>query len=276
MATIVPPKKFMTREKIQLHLESVWGYPLNGEKNSSMLFNLKQPIEVKGDVYEVSLSLSQFTCPIAFYAVNENNNILNIDLDSGAQYLQVVIPEGNYNINQVIDILKSQLGIDWTITINLQNYKLTFSHSTLDFKIESTSTCWRILGFVEGVEYFSSSRSLTLPNVVNLLGTTQIKVWCPTVSMKNIDGKTGLPSGILSSITVNDINGGMVLYNNLTGFNSKIKEKFFTQFQIDIKDEFDKYINLHGCDYAMVLELEYYYEKEVRDDSFISLTGKGM
>lgn len=274
--TALPTKKFMTREKIQIHLESVYGYHLNGEKNSSMLFNLKQPIEVIGDIYEVSLSLSQFTCPIAFYAVNENNNILNIDLNYGSQYISVVIPEGNYNINQIIDILKNQLGIDWTITINLQNYKLTFIHNSLDFKIMSTSTCWRILGFVEGEEYSSSFLSLTLPNVVNLLGTTQIKIWCPTVSMKNIDGKTGLPSAILSSITVNDINGGMVLYNNLTGFNSKIKEKFFTQFQIDIKDEFDKYINLHGCDYAMVLELEYYYEKEVKDDSFLSLTGKQM
>ena len=266
----------MTREKIQIHLESVWGTPLNGEKNSSMLYYLKQPIQVLGDIYEVSLSLSQFTSPIAWYVVNENNNILNIDLNFGMSYLTVTIPEGNYNVNQIIDILKNQLGMDWTISINLQNYKITFSHSTYDFKIMNTSTCWRILGFKEGEEYSSSFQSLTLPNVVNLLGTTQVKIWCPTVNMKNIDGKTGTPSSILGSITTNDINGGMILYTNITGFNSKIKETFFTQFQIDLKDEFDKYLNLHGCDYAMVLELEYYYEKEVKDDSFISLTGKQM
>jgi hypothetical protein len=274
--TALASKKFLTREKIQLHLESVWGYNLNGEKNSSILYNLKQPIEVKGDVYEVSMSLSQFTCPIAFYVVNENNNSLNIEVDYGSSYIYATIPEGNYNINQLIDIIKQQLGNDWVISINLQNYKLTFTNNIYDFKIMSTSTCWRILGFIEGQEYNSSFKSLSLPNVVNLLGTTQVKIWCPTISMRNIDGKTGLPSSILSSITVNDINGGMILYNNLTGFNSKIKEKVFTQFQIDIKDEFDKYINLHGCDYAMVLELEYYYEKEVKDDSFISLTGKDM
>jgi hypothetical protein len=94
--------------------------------------------------------------------------------------------------------------------------------------------------------------------------------------MKNVDGKTGLPSSILGSITTNDINGGMILYTNITGFNSKIKESFFTQFQIDLKDEFDYYLNLHGCDYAMVLELEYFYEKEIKDDSFLTLTGKQM
>lgn len=269
-------KKFMTREKIQLHLESVYGYSLNGEKNSSILYYLKQPIEVKGDVYEVSISLSQFTCPVSFYVVNENNNILNIDVDYGASYITVTIPEGNYNINQLVDILKSQLGSGWNVTINLQNYKLTFTNTTYDFQIMDTSTCWRLLGFNKDTAYNSSFLSLSLPNVVNLLGTTQVKIWCPTVNMKNIDGKTGLPAGILGSITVNDINGGVILYTNITGFNSKINEKYFTQFQIDLKDEFDKYLNLHGCDYAMVLELEYYYEKEIKDDSFISLTQKQM
>ncbi len=267
-------KKFMTREKIQIHLESVYGYPLNGDKNSSKLFYLKQPIEVKGDVYETSISLSQFTCPIAFYVVNENNNLLNIL--TGAGLINIVIPEGNYNINQLIDILKNQLGVNWNININLQNYKLVFTYSLGDFTILNTSTCWRILGFNQDTSYTSISNTLSLPNVINLLGTTQVKIWCPTVNMKNIDGKTGLPAGILGSITVNDINGGMILYTNITGFNSKISEKYFTQFQIDLKDEFDKYLNLHGCDYALVLELEYYYEKEIKDDSFISLTQKAM
>ena len=269
-------KTFMTREKIQIHLESTFGYELNGEKNSSILYYLKQPIQVIGDVYETSLSLSQFTCPISWYVVNENNNILNINLNYDMSFLTVTIPEGNYNVNQIIDILKNQLGIDWTISINLQNYKITLANSTYDFKIMDTSTSWRILGFKQGVEYNSSFLSLTLPNVVNLLGTTQVKIWCPTVNMRNVDGKTGLPSSILGSITANDINGGMILYTNITGFNSKIKESFFTQFQIDLKDEFDNYLNLHGTDYAMVLELEYYYEKTIKDDSFISLTGKNI
>ena len=265
-------KKFMTREKIQLHLESVYGTPLNGDKHSSILYFLKQPIEVKGTVLETSIALSQFTCPISFYVVNENNNTLDILTNAGT--LNIIIPEGNYNINQLIDVIKTQLGANWNISINLQNYKLVFQYSIGDFTILSSSTCWRILGFNQDTTYTSTAGSLSLPNVVNLLGTTQVKVWCPTVNMKNIDGKTGLPAGILGSITVNDINGGMILYTNLTGFNSKINEKYFTQFQIDLKDEFDKYLNLHGCDYALVIEIEYYYEKEVKDDSFISLTQK--
>ncbi len=266
-------KKFMTRDKIQVHLESVYGHPLNGDKNSSMLYYLKQPIQVKGNVLETSLSLSQFTCPVSFYVVNENNNNLNILINS--VLVNVVIPEGNYNINQLIDIIKNLLGNDWTININLQNYKLSFTHSTYDFTILNTSTCWRLLGFNINTNYSSSGLTLNLPNVVNLLGTTQVKIWCPTVNMKNVDGKTGLSASILGSITVNDINGGMILYTNITGFNSKINENFFTQFQIDLKDEYDQYLNLHGCDYALVLEIEYYYEKEIKDDSFTSLIQKG-
>lgn len=268
-------KKFIeTRQKIQVHLESVYGTKLNGTKNSSILYQLKAPIEVKGNVYETSMALSQFTCPISFYVVNENN--WNLDIQAISGIVSIQIPEGNYNINQLIDILKNLLGVNYNININLQTYKLTITNSVEDFTILESSTCWRILGFNRLEAISSTSLTLNLPNVINLLGTQQVKIWCPTVNMSNVDGKTGTTAPILGSIVTNDINGGMILYTNMTGFRSIINEQFFIQFQIDLKDEFDMYLNLHNCDYALVLEIEYYYEKEIKNDSFISLTQKQL
>jgi len=91
------------------------------------------------------------------------------------------------------------------------------------------------------------------------------------VSINNIDGKTGNRAPIIGSIPTNDINGGIIIYNNYTGFKSICKEKLFTEFQIDIRDEFDDYLDLNGCDYSLVLEIEYLFEKEIKKDSFLDI-----
>lgn len=266
-------KTIQTREKFQVHLESVWGYDLNGEKNSSIMYYLKQPIEVKGDVYETYVSLSSFVCPISFYVVNENNDLL--ELEENGILRTVNITHGNYNINQLITEIKSQLPSNWDIQINLNTYKLSIINTTYQFYLLSSSTCWRILGFNKNTTYSSNIGitypTIELPNVINLLGTTMVKIWCPTLSLNNIDGKTGGKAPILASVVANDINGGVLIYNNYTQFKCICKEKVFTQFQIDLKDEFDEYLNLSGCDYSIVLEVEYFYEKEIKKDTFMDI-----
>jgi hypothetical protein len=259
-------------ERVQIHLESIYGTKLNGSKNSNILFYLKSPIEIKGHILDVSVSVYSFIMPIAFYIVNENNNKLNIEIDN--VIYSYTIPVGNYNINELITKLKQLIGNNFNISINTSTYKLTITNFINEFKILGNSSCWRLLGFNKDENLQSSSLTLSLPNVVNLTGVNMVKIWSPSFNLKNIDGKTGNQSSILQSISVTGIQGGIINYLNNTGFKSSCKEKTFSTLLINLKDEFDEYLNLNGADFQLVLELEYLYNKEIKDESFLGLTGK--
>ncbi len=99
-------------------------------------------------------------------------NVLGVDLT-----LPLYITPGNYNVDELISELTSQLNIlspGWVITWNDQVQKFTFSHPnpfTFDFTpIENLKTSlYKFLGF-EKDGIYSSSGTLTSVNVANPSG----------------------------------------------------------------------------------------------------------
>ncbi len=87
----------------------------------------------------------------------------------------VNIPSSNYNVNQFIEYLSSVM-TDFKITYSSKTNKITFVHNAFSFTFLSSSTCYKILGFNEDINYTSNNISLTSINCVNMMTVNSIFV----------------------------------------------------------------------------------------------------
>ena len=77
------------------------------------------PVLEVPDGYHIYLSVQNCVIPYSFYNINSTNNYL-IYLVNYIQYY-IYIPQGNYNINQLITTLQSLMLTGFNITYNSIN-----------------------------------------------------------------------------------------------------------------------------------------------------------
>ena len=133
-------------ESIQIYLNSK-----NADKynNGSSDCEYDLPLIEIPDGFHIYLSVVSCLIPFSFYNINISNNNLYYSFD-GIMMYNIIIPIGNYNINDLVKYFKSNM-LGFTITYNSNNNKLTFTHTTTNFMFMSNSTCLTILGFIENV-----------------------------------------------------------------------------------------------------------------------------
>ena len=117
--------------------------------NSNMIFNLNTPIETKGQTH-VLLALESASIPLSFYLVDDNSNTLLIT-DSVIGAFSVVVEDGNYNINQLVDKLNLDATIvaqDYVFTWDTITSKMTLTNNNnQSFVLDKDSSLNYICGF---------------------------------------------------------------------------------------------------------------------------------
>ena len=158
-------------ESIQIYLNSQYAdYYFNGASDCEYVLPL---IEIP-DGFHIYLSVVSCLIPYSFYNINSSNNILKYSFD-GVTINTLIIPIGNYNVNNLVTILKSNLLSGFSVTYNSIQNKLTFTNATTEFMFMSSSTCLQILGFNNST-ISSISLSLTSVNCVNVYSIRTIQV----------------------------------------------------------------------------------------------------
>jgi hypothetical protein len=224
-----------------------------GGSNSDIYFFLNAPIVVTTD-HDIVLRVDNFVCPISFFVVNSSNNILVVNATS------FTISEGNYNALTITTELNTLLAsIAITTSYNTVSNKLTFSRGS-SFTFQSSSTCFKLLGFEEGVAHTSVANSLTSDYVVNLSGTSLIYIDIPSVTTKNIASKNnGGYTTIIKSIVADVPYGAILSYVNNTNSAVVLKEKYISYFQVRLLDDEYNTLDLNGQHFTLTLELFFYY-----------------
>ena len=82
--------------------------------------------------------------PYSFFNVDYFNNLLVYSVGGGSD-IEIIIPQGNYNVNTLRTFLLSVM-TGFTITYTSLNNSYTFSHTTENFVFKKNSTCFEILG----------------------------------------------------------------------------------------------------------------------------------
>ena len=240
-------------ESIQIYLNSKTADKFNSNSIADAEYILPM-IEI-GDGFHIYISLQKASIPNTFYNINSSNNILDITTDI---LLRETIPEGNYNINQLISYLKSILPT-FTIDYNVINNKCSFSYTSA-WIIMSSSTLLSVLGFNESSETQSVSNGLGSyqiqpPHCCNLVTVKTINI-VTNLSTNNINKAIPHNNSILCSIPVNVSPYSMIQYENNNNFRTNLFVNSLCMLNIKLVDDLGNIINLNGAHYSMTFQID--------------------
>ena len=172
------------------------------------------------DGFHIYLSVVSCLIPYSFYNINNRNNVLQYSFD-GITINTLSIPIGNYNVNSLLSVLKSNL-VAFTITYDNIKNKFTFTHPTNNFMFMSSSTCLQILGFNNNETISSFIFSLTSVNCVNVytIRTVQVNSNLITYNINKVQKNNFC---ILCSVPITCTPFSLIEYINKTNF----KTNFF-------------------------------------------------
>lgn len=235
---------------IEIYLNSqYYTTKFNGTSNSDMIFLFKNPV-IPPLNHNMTLRLKNIYIPLTMYIVNDTNNTLIIDTTT------YTLDNGNYNANSIITELISKLGSNFTITYDNITNKLTFTKSTGNFTIQSSSTCLRILGFQENTSYTSTGNSLTSIYPIDLTGDNVLYVDLPNIKTFNLSSRTGTQTSIISSILLDVPFGSVLYYENPILQGSVIQEDHISFIHIRILSEDGiNLLNLQNANWEITLEI---------------------
>lgn len=195
------------------------------------------------------LSVRDAQIPYSWYQVNTNNNRYIVD---GVLY---TIPEGNYNIIELINQLKFNHP---TFTYNYKETtnKLTISNAT-SFRIENDTSYepfLRVLGFMKDI--YDDQSSYTSDSVVNLSGYNNIFIYS-NLTHHNIDSTAKKGSNVISKIPVNALPNGIVFYEIPSqGIKQVISHHSISEVKLQLLDTLYFPLNLNNVDWSLTIQVE--------------------
>lgn len=215
---------------------------------STLTFDIPQLF--KSDKFTLYHTIKVLHCeiPFSWYIVNATNN--KLVLSTGT----INITNGNYNANTFMTEVQSKLPVNMTITFNTSTgiFKLTYNTS---FSILATTTCHKLLGTVANTVYTSTSNIITMPYMANFLGTKNVYINIPNLTLDNYNTSTKTYSTLLCiPITVPPY--GIIFYDNRTNTNNIIKGTKDDLLEVQILDEDFVELDFNNTEWAISLEIE--------------------
>ena len=234
-------------ESYQLYLNSKYA---DTQNNGIYKFQFKT-LDIEDGFY-IYLSVQNVSIPYSFYNVNESNNRIEYILNS--QLYTINIPISNYNVNQFIEYLSSVM-VNFTITYSSRLNKVTFLHNAFNFMLLSSSTCYKILGFTEDINYPSTNYSLTSVNCVNMMTVNSIFVLSNLMTY-NISSSLPNSQNVLCQVLVNNAPNSIIQYSNTNHFRTNLFVNRLTNINLKLVDEYNNTINLNGLNFIVTLQLD--------------------
>lgn len=238
-------------ESLQLYLNSS-----NADKyldNSKSHCEWVLPMIEIPDGYHIYLSIQNCVIPYSFYNINSSNNQLIYYI--GTSQNIAIIPEGNYNINQLITTLKSLMLPNFNITYNNINNKITFTY-TSSFYISSSSTISEIIGFVKETDHYSDVNfTLTSVNNINMHPIKCINIVSNLMTF-NINKSFVNNNSILCCIPINSQPYSLIEYHNNNNFRVNLFVNTISTIRIKLIDDNGNLLNLNGLNFSLTIQLD--------------------
>jgi hypothetical protein len=251
--TIITENKLIT-------LNTRYATKLNGTALSSVEFPFKGVLTDDENIISANICIMNAQLAVAWYIVNDSNNEFRYNGNL------VTIPNGNYNGNSFITILKSLMNAIASVTdiiLSSSTGELTFTFATsrsLEFPTTLSSSSnlnfsYLIFGAVAGTTY--SGTSITLPFPLNLLGINRLAIRSSRLLISSFNA-FDMGKGInLATVPVDQPPWGLINYSNQTDLNKSVLEvKYIDMIDIQICDENNVLVDFNGINWTMTLVLE--------------------
>jgi hypothetical protein len=238
-------------ESLQIYLNSRYATETVGGNTANCIYYL--PVVEIPDGHHIYLSLQNASIPYSFYSITSVDNTFSWGLVAGAVNTYYIQP-GNYNITQLIDVLKLAMGVAYTITYSSITSKLLITHASSNFIIYA-GTFNHIIGFSKTTNTTSAGNLLYGRDCVNLnqIRAINVEVNFPTY---NINVAQAYNQNIMATIPVYVAPFSIITYQNPNNFRTNLYVNKLDQIQIRLLDNESRLIDLNGINYQMTLQLD--------------------
>lgn len=248
-------------ESIQIYLNSKTANKFNDNNIADAEYILPM-IEIP-DGYYIYISLQKASIPYTFYNINENNNYISFIANIGDlqnEYYSYSVPVGNYNINQLINVLKAEF-VTINITYNSITNKLTFVNQSGYLKLNGESTILSVIGFNDNVDvlgfqnFNNNTFSIESTHCCNLVTVKTINIGTNLMT-KNINKAIPNNASIIASIPIIGAPYSMIQYENNNDFRCNLFVNTLSMLNVKLMDDMGNLIDLNGVHYSMTFQID--------------------
>ena len=232
-------------ESFQLYLDSK---DADFHNNNEYQFYLPNMEVVDG--FYLYLSVVSISIPYSFYNINYQNNFFSYVVDN-IDY-SIILTPGNYNINQVVAELKSQMPY-FNIVYNSITNKISFSHATSEFRFNISKFLY-LLGFTTN-NITSLNKTIYSSNCINLNYIRCINL-VSNIYTNNINKSLEHNASILASVPVHTSPYSIIQYNNLNNYRSNLFKNHLDYIMIKLVDNDENIVHLNGLNFNITIQLD--------------------
>jgi hypothetical protein len=246
---------------------------LNGTYNSNVRFIFEEGMYFPHNNIQITCCVLNFICPNSIYIINETNNLLSLTINNIAT--NYYITYGNYNATNFMTYLLSVLPSGFTISLNSITNIFTMTY-TSNFTINSTSTIYNIMGFLNNTNYTSSSFSLTFPFTCNFNGIQSLNISLKNINTNNLDSYNKTQTYIIQTVNV-DTNKTIIEFNKSEDYGITIKQNAMEFIDIGLTDNLQNFINLNNQHWNITLLFNIVSDKNrfAYQNSFLNILRNG-
>jgi len=246
----------------------------NGSYLSNLSFSFYSIVDKTDDLYYLEAGIESAQIPVSFYIINYSNNFLSYSIQNGLTITNysITLNVGNYDYKTLFNEMKTQFlinGHTFNLSINSATGKITFTYipigSEYFLRINSSSTCYRIIGLVVGQTYNATANVLNCIYPLNLLGIKKLKIYVSEFLVNNLDSVRLTTTNLIQTISNDTQPWGMISYTNIDTQYSILQNKEINQLSILITDEYDNEINFNGIDWTMTFSFYLYKKNNIKD-----------
>lgn len=275
----------LIKDSLSIHLntDDASGVLLNGQKKSSVYYNLKSYLNFDNDntIEYISLELPYVTICNSNYNVNEYNNNVYYTYEGVSYQNQIVV--GNYTINSFLDELRAiifplaKFSITYDKTIN--KIQILYTGSDLVHQwgfLTGVNSIYGLIGLNQNQNLLATGNTyLNTPNCYNFLPTPRFIFHCSILNNGFLlKSNTNIGScDILASIPNNTNLNSMITYNGLGSEFILRNITNISDITINITNDKNEFIDFNGIATYFVLKFNIYrkYLKKYLDFNKIVL-----
>lgn len=260
----------------QINLSSASATTKNGSMNSSLYFNINNILKKEQDVFYNLISVVHCEIPVSFYIINSTNNLFSytVVILTIPQTFNITLTNGNYNASTFKTMFLSKLGGGWSLSLSNSTGQFTLTSVYNGYTINSTSTCYSLLGMAKNTTYTVTGTTITFPYQCNFLGITRLKIKSSILQTNNLDSYSKGKSNVLCTIPINNSSFGLIIYNNISQFKTIYPNNNLDHIDIQITDDDDNLLDFNNININITIQIDTIRKHLIDNDSLLHLLGQ--
>lgn len=234
-------------------------------KQETAGFNTDMTVELgagirRPDHHTLAVSLANIDVPWTWYSISAHLGTNALEVDGGAS---LVIPDGNYNINELKTAIDADVTFPYTMTFDSNSLKTTLTNTgadnterTINFSSTASEGLAKALGFAATDVTVAASGTAVSTGSINLQTVHSLFLWSNLSVANVLTTENGNFEPILAKIPMTcAVPQGIVHYSTTQDpvFRANTLENEIRVIRLSLRDQNGKLVQLNGANFELTL-----------------------